>query len=322
MPMIYDNEIVRPPIRGCIYGDPKTCKTPLICAMLLDSKYEPYIGEAVYVAADDGSESLMSVPMEARKRLHIVKPMAEPCAPCKGEGSIGAKECASCKGTGRGKYDPAHEAFTIAMTDWRKRWPKVRTLIWDTMSETSKEILAHIADTGQFSGDSADGKKKDKHIMLGEPDSPAFQNIPMMGDYMAAQGVVERLTKMLFKSPLNLFVLYHSDVDEKDNGTIVAGGPATIGKATIRSVAKPYDFVLRVEKKSAFDAKEKRATQEIHIHSEASGVWIGGVRVAGTNPMPLVKVAMDRPFAPYWPMFYDKFYPHLLDPTAAPAAQS
>lgn len=278
MPLIYDADdpILVPPQRIAIYGDPKTGKTPLALSLPFG---DDYWGEAVYVCADDGSESLRSCPRETIKYIHRVKPAADPKS---------------------GKYDPAAEAFEIAMTDWRKEWPAVKTLVWDTMSETAIDVLGNIADTGQFS--------EKKHIVL-SPDTAAEQNIPMQGDFGGAQSVIERLQKRLFKSPLNLVVIFHADVEEKDNGTIVVGGPATIGKATIRKVAKPYDAVLRIEKKSVYNAETKKSEQQIIIHTDASGAWIGGVRVPGKNMMPSIVVPNDKPFSLFWPKFKSAFYP-------------
>jgi len=276
MPMIYDQEAVLPLQRICLYGDPKTGKTPLVSQLPLG---DDYWGEAVYVAADDGSEAGRSFSPENRKFVHIVKPAAEP---------------------GK-KYDPAREAWEVIMTDWRKEWPGVKTMIWDTMTETGLELLANIADTGQFSDK--------KHITIGDPGGKYTHNLPMQGDYMGAQDAVARMLKALFKLPLNLVVLFHTAIDEKDNGTVVAGGPATVGKATIRQIAKPFDAVLRLEKKSVLNQETKKAEQAIIIHTEASGIWIGGVRTNKSKALAAVTVPAGKPLGAFWPVFENEFYP-------------
>jgi hypothetical protein len=276
MPLIYDQEIPLPKQRIALYGDPKVGKTPLALQLPFGS---PYWGEAVYWAADDGSESLRSCPPASRRFLHVVKPARDP------------------KG---GKYDPIKEAWDILMTDWRKEWPGVKTFIWDTATETGLEALADIADRGQFS--------EKKHIQIGTPGSGYEHNLPMQGDYLGAQGEIARMLKAAFKLDMHLIVIFHTAIDETDNGTVIAGGPATVGKATIRQIAKPFDAVLRVEKKQVFDPATKAATQGIVIHSEAAGIWIGGVRTPTENPIPQVNVPMNKPLGAYWPLYMGSFY--------------
>lgn len=292
MPLIYDDERSLPKQRVCIYGDPATGKTPLVMQLPWGSEY---YGEAIYWAADDGSETLRSCPPELRKYLHVVK------------GSKGPD----------GKYDPKRESWEIIMTDWRKKWPGVKTIIVDTMTEVGQEILANIANSNAFS---------DRHITIGDPGGAYTHNIPMPGDYGASQDEVGFMLKELLKSDLHVFVLFHTAIDESNNGTVIAGGPATVGKATIRKVAKPFDAKLRVEKKQVFNADTKQAAQCIVVHSEASGIWIGGVRDnKETNPIPEVAIPMGKKLALYWPLYHKHFYPEVTEemlkvrePVAAP----
>lgn len=277
MPLIFDNEATLPLQRCAITGDPKTGKTPGVLQLPWGSDY---LGEAVYLAADDGAENLRSCPPELRKYLHVVK--AGPDA--------------------NGKYDPRREYWEIIMTDWRKKWPGVKTLVIDTMTEMGAELLSDIADSGQFS---------DKHVKIGV--GTKYQhNVPMQGDFGAAQDEVARMLKEIFKLPLNVFVLFHLAIDETADGTAIVGGPATVGKATIRKVGKPFDAILRFEKKQVFDPDTKKAQQCIVIHSEATGIWIGGVRsFEKENPIPQVNVPMGKPLAAYWPLYFKTFYPEI-----------
>lgn len=270
------------PIRGAVYGDPKTGKTPLVLQLPLGPD-EP-LGEALYVAADEGAWRLTACPPEQRKFIHVVRPAPPP-------------------GT---KYDPGAEAFNIVMTDWSKKenwpddedWSNIRTIIWDTVSETSIEILNDIADKGQFS--------KEGHVTIGGESKSKF-NLPIPGDFNGAQSTVERLTKLLFRQPLHLICIYHSDLMENDDGKIVMGGPATVGKATLRKVSKPFDWVLRIEKKGVFNSETKKTEQQTVIHTDAAGVWIGGVRISGKNSMPSVTIKADTPFSLFWPKFFEAF---------------
>jgi hypothetical protein len=283
MQLLSQKDLRTAPMRGALYGDPKSGKTPL--ALQLPLGPDKPLGEALYVAADEGSWRLTACPAEQRQFIHVVRPLAEPGTP----------------------YDPAAEAWNIAMTDWsdKENWPEdedwsnVRTMIWDTMSETSIEILNDIADRGQFS--------KEGHVTIGGAKNKGKFNLPIMGDFNGAQSAIERITKRLFKQPLNLICIYHTDIDAKDDDKILVGGPATVGKATIRKVAKPFDWVLRIEKKGKFNSETKKMEQETIVHTDASGVWIGGVRIAGQNMMPSVTIKPDTPFAKFWPKFFEAF---------------
>lgn len=285
MPLILDQETPQPKQRVCAYGDPKTAKTPLLLQLPMGSDY---LGEGIYMAADDGAESLRSCPAEMRKFWHVVKPGADPKT---------------------GKYDPAVEAWEVisqAMhpgTAWRQKWPKVKTLVWDTMTETGLEVLSHIADSGMFS--------EKKHITIGDPGGKYTHNLPMQGDYMGAQDSIGRMLKALFKSDLHLFIIFHTAIDEKDNGTVIAGGPATVGKATIRQIAKPFDAVLRLEKKQLFDKETKQTTQAIVVNTEASGIWIGGVRTARMDSPAAINIPMGKPLSAFWPIFFNTYYPEV-----------
>jgi hypothetical protein len=285
MPLLYDQETPLPKQRIAIYGDPKVAKTPLALQLPLGSAYW---GDAIYVAADDGSESLRSCTPEIRSHIHVVKPSRDPKT---------------------GKYDPVKEAWEIITHDWTKEWPGVKTMIWDTMSETGLETLSYIADAGQFS--------KDKHVTIGDPGGKYTHNLPLQGDYLGAQDSIGRMLKGLFTSDLHLVIIFHTAIDEKEGGAAIAGGPATVGKATIRQIAKPFDAVLRLEKKQIFDPDTKQAKQVVVIHSEASGIWIGGVRTPRANPIAQVNVPMDKPLAAYWPLYMGAFYPEVAVAEAA-----
>lgn len=290
MPMIYDQEIPEPLQRVAITGDPKSGKSPLATQLPLGT---PYFGEALYIASDSGSEGLRSTPAEMRKHLHVVKPLD--------------------KDPKTGQSIAMAEMWDILMRDWTKPdprighpgWPNVKTLIWDTASETGEDVLYEIADKGQFS-DSA-------HITIGDPGSSWAHNIPMQGDYGAAQDEIAKMLKLVLRSPLHVFVLFHLRIHETKGGQALVGGPGTVGSATIRKTAKPFDAVLRTEKKlwTGEVAKQKVTEQRVHIHSEASGIWVGGVRKSGKNPMPLVSIPNDKPLAAYWPRFMESFYPEV-----------
>lgn len=257
------------PERILIYGDPKTGKTRL--ATSLPERF----GNIIYFAADPGAESLAPVLSLYRSRITVVKPGG------------GASE----------KYDPDIDAFTFALHNWSAEKPVPGTLVWDTLTATSLEILAHLADTGAFS--------ERAHIKIGGGAAP--QHIPMQGDYMAAQGRINRLLSFLFRSPLNLIILCHATYDEMRNGEAAEGGPATSGKATVRSLPGKFDTVLHTSRRYLPSEKPggpNRATYS--AFTERHGLWSAGVRSSlATNPIPVVELDPDP--INFWALFDSHF---------------
>jgi len=247
--------------RILIYGDPKTGKTRL--ATSLTGRF----GEILYVASDPGSESASSVLTPYVGRLHCVKPTGGDTA----------------------KSNPHVDAFEIATRDWKKDFPEVRTLIWDTMTATALDILQYVATSGQFS--------QTAHVGLGTPGSVEHQKLPMQGDYMATHNIISRLVDFLFKQPLHLIVICHATYDEPKEGGAVEGGPATAGKATVRSFPGKFDAVIRVARRASGGAPTAGVgggASTVTAFTERVGIWSAGIRSGhATNPMPKVDLQSD-----------------------------
>jgi len=271
--------------RILIYGDPKTGKTRL--ATSLTERF----GDSLYVAADPGADGLSSILQPYMSRLRVVSteyPKGKPYTPTD---------------------NPHKDAFVVACQDWvgpgaPKEWTgkePIRTLIWDTMTATSLAILAYVADSGQFS--------EKAHIGLGQPGGVEHQKIPMQGDFGATQGIISRLVDFLFKQPLHLIVVCHSTYDEPREGGNVEGGPATAGKATVRSFPGKFDTVLHLTRRSAGTS----ATGGISANSslvtawtERHGMWSAGIRSGHpTNPMP--RLDLDADPQNFWKEFDRQF---------------
>ena len=139
----------RKPVRVGLNADPKTGKTRLVTSL----PWGPFWGErAIYVAADPGADDFDSSPIldENKDRLICVTPSP--------------KTVKGRDGSERLVYDPHKEAFAIASRNWKAEYPDVGTIIWDTVTRTSTELLAAYANAGIFSGE-----KGDKHIWRNYP---------------------------------------------------------------------------------------------------------------------------------------------------------
>jgi hypothetical protein len=183
-------------------------------------------------------------------------------------------------------YDPLTEAVAIATRNWKDEFPGVGTIIWDTMTTTSQDLLSAYADSGQFS---------DKHVTFGQPGTSTYHAAPMEGDFGAAQRSTMFILKYLFRQPLNLIVVFHEDwvqPDEKNVLGAVYGGPTIVGKAAIKQIAAMFDNLFRV---SAKDVQEQGKTvTQYRIHTRHSGPWMAGFRnPLEINPIPMVKMNPD-----------------------------
>jgi hypothetical protein len=265
--------------RILIYGDPKTGKTRL--ATSLTQRF----GDALYVAADPGSDGLASVLSNYRARLRVVSasyPAGKPATPTD---------------------NPHKDAFVVACQDWVGKQPEewsgkepVKTLIWDTMTATAQDILSYVATSGQFS-DKA-------HIGLGQPGGVEHQKLPMQGDYMATHNIISRLVDFLFKQPLHLVVVCHAIYDEAREGGTIEGGPATAGKATVRSFPGRFDTVIHLTRRAAGGANTGQSSpgSSVTAWTERHGIWSAGIRSGhANNPMP--KLDLDSDPINFWKQY-------------------
>lgn len=249
------------PARVALYGPAKTGKSRLATAL----PWGPRWGErAIYVAADPGSEELGSVLEQNRERLIVVKPAPE-------QGN---------------KYDPLGDAIKIATYDWKKDYPDVNTIIWDTVTETSRKLLAAYADSGAFS---------EKHVTFGKPGTLEYHAAPMEGDYGAAQRSTVFMLEYLDRQPLNKVLIFHDElVEPKENAVgMTFGGPALAGKAGTKIIAGRYDNLFKTHCKELFDSKGK-ATLEYRVYTAPFSFWLAGFRNPNKeNPIPMLKMDSD-----------------------------
>lgn len=246
-----------------IYGDPKIGKTRTATSLPWG---ETWGEKAVYMAWDPGSAALESVLTQHRPHLDVVIP---------------AKQLV------RGKeiYDPLEEAIEMATTDWSAKGYK--TIIWDTMTETSLQFLRAYADSGQFS---------DKHITFGKPGTESHHANAMEGDYGSAQNTTLFLLEQLFKKQghMNLIILFHTEIVEPKKGADprlggLFGGPGIAGKAGSRKIAGRFNNLFR---QYIHPVKEgAKIIPQYRVQTQATGndIWLAGIRVPHPeNPIPTI----------------------------------
>ena len=274
---VYDNPSAnRPPHVVALYGPPKGGKSRLACSLDWGAEW----GEkAVLAAWDPGSAALSSIPLHHRERLIVAAPSTQ-------VNPITKKEV----------YDPLTEAVQMATYPWKEKYPEVGTLIWDTMTETSRQLLHAYADTGAFS---------EKHLTFGKPGDASYHAAPMEGDYGAAQRSTMFILQALLKQPINVIVLFHDSIvtpDPKKGDTFLTyGGPAIAGKAGTQGVAGLFDNLFRAEAESKLEGG--KLVVHYNVYTAPKGGWLAGFRNPLTTENPLAKVKLESDPSSFWKRF-------------------
>lgn len=246
-----------------IMGDAGSGKTRLAAAVCRANP-EKYGKRALYFAFDPGTSGLPSVLTADRSSLVPVR-----FTPSDGKA-----------------LDPYEEMVLASKRDWSKEFPDVGTAIFDTMTVWANDVLIAVTNTEKFS---------DKHIAL-QATGPGKLLIPMPGDYRAAQFMVQRAITFWQQQSLHVIMLFHSTIYEPDEGAsdAIYGGPATIGKASVRDIAARFQTVIRTEARSKTPPGETKPRTVFTAYTQPRGIWQAPkLRNSGTNPIPEVVLKED-----------------------------
>jgi hypothetical protein len=243
-----------------VYGPSGNGKTRLVCSAM---RADPDVwgDKALYVAIDPGSHKLRSVLPEDRDHL-VVHTLGEPGKP----------------------LDPYLEMAKIIENKTAAK-NGCQTVILDTLTTASREILQAIANSGKFSSG--------KHIVI-ESSGVGKLNVPMQGDYMAAQQSVMHLLRMFENEPYNLIAVFHDGLFEPEatSSAPAVGGPATVGRSSIAPVAGWFDNLIRLESRSVGTGASRSV--EYVVHTERKGPFLAKLRLPHpTNPITEFKLNPD-----------------------------
>jgi hypothetical protein len=227
-----------------IYGDPKTGKSRLSLELPQD-----YFGKIAYCPWDPGSEALASLPLAHRDNVCVVEV---------------------------DRRDPLESAVEMASYAWEK--DGFGTLVWDTLSWTSHELLKFYANTAVFSS---------KHgVTIGRAGTKSYHTTPMRGDFGAVQNSIGFIVEYLLRQKVHLVVVCHAKMvvpkeDEEDREMRKAGGP------NVLQLVEPYagpDIAGRAAVKwlpGLFDAvfyTQRLSGEKIIINTAPRGLWGAGYR--------------------------------------------
>jgi hypothetical protein len=158
-----------------------------------------------------------------------------------------------------------------------------KTIITDTLTIGMRTLLGQLADSGRFS---------EKHIKLSDG-----HNQPMQGDFLAVGTLMDGLMRAQKNGPFNHIILCHEQEVRPEDGKPgeVIGGPATVGKANVRSLVNWYNTVFRIWQKP--EPRKDLSTaprMQRFVSTTTSGIWQAKFRSHhGTNPIPTIPVDDD-----------------------------
>jgi hypothetical protein len=221
--------------RIMIYAKSKMGKSRLATSMPRNEKW----GKIAYIAGEKNSELLLST--IDKSGIHVVKP--------------GPNE-------GSNRWDPLEDYVELATRDWKKVDPDIGTIVIDSGSIVSEDLMRFYVDTGAV---------QKNHRSLGKENTPSYHGAPDKGDYGAVQASHNFILDHLWNQPLHLIVLYGEDWTEAKAGGLdeLTGGPLTVGYAQIRTLPGRFDTVLRLT---------SAGTAPFAVQTERQGPWVAGIR--------------------------------------------
>jgi len=275
-----------------LYGNSGVGKTALATALPWDT---PRWGsKAVYVAWDAGSEALLSVRPEDRKRLTVVTPKPQ------------------ADRNGKLVMNPYKTGMDIASADWSSLVPEARTLIWDGGTRFAEQILRGVANTGSTVSKRKKEEGDDGRLAFGEPGEPGYMALPIIPDYGMAQHAVMQWGEYLRQQNLNVIVVCVSDYYKPEGGSLdgdTVGGPALVGTKIIPKFMKDWDNVFRISIESetsmiagSSPPKFERSNKRV-LWTEKTGIWDCKIRRPASAVNPMARVELTPEGREFWNKF-------------------
>lgn len=255
--------------------------------------------QAIYVAWDAGSETLLSVRPEDRKHLKVITPKL-------------------MKGVGDAMVlNPYKASMDIATADWASIVPGARTLIWDGGTRLSEQILRAVANTGATVSPSKKDSGNETRLVLGDKGTPGYMALPIIPDYGMAQHAVMQWSEALRQQPMNVIVICVSDYYKPEAGSEddTIGGPCLVGTKIIPKFMKDFDNIFRIAIEGEtvrVDEKDEQGkpkppkferTQKRFLFTTKNGIWDAKIRRPATAINPLARVELTVDGREFWSKF-------------------
>jgi len=252
-----------------VYGDPGAGKSRFITSL-------PGKGKIVLVTWDSKGEALKSVLPEYRDRIIVVNPAVK----------TGSKS----------SVDPVVAAFSIAKINWKEEFPDMEYLVIDTVSSMGKAMLKHNADLKKYS-------KNPISYDIGGEEVIA----PAEGDYGATQDQIERIMDILGEQPYHTIIAAHAGIAKTKEGTIIGGGPVTVGQAQITTFGGRFNPMIYLTRKVRQALGAVPGGVEYWAHTEPVGIFNAKIRESKDGGNVLAKVKLEGDPLHFWTEYFTNY---------------
>ena len=241
----------------------------------------PRFGKIAYIALDEGSEGLKSVLPKYRDRIAVFRP--------------------------EGK-NPLVDLSEIVSVDWKSKG--FDTVLLDTLTNAAWKILQTVTNNGMFQAN---------HVSVGTPGTPSFVALPDQGDYHATHGILRaHIQQLVGQQTCHIIVVCHEELLKDKAGTVLVGGPATVGQAIVSWLPARFDTVIRLDRKfvTAIDPTTKAPVQKPKHLAWMSqhGYWIARRNEDSEKGNPLPSLELDIDPINFWKR-YDETAPNKQEET-------
>lgn len=253
-----------------LYGAPGRGKTRL--ATGLPERF----GDILYFALDEGSEGLDSVLDRYRGRITVIKPQM---------------------------HNPLVDAGEISTTDWKAKFPKVKTIVIDTFSNLSQRVLSFITEKGLAQAN---------HKSIGVPGTPSYMALSDKGDYGAAHGVIRNFITQIIEQQkdLNIIVICHEELTTDAVSGAVLGGPTTVGRKMLEWVPTRFKSVIRITTRPVNIIDKGVLTQKTQYVAMTTPHehWTARINENNDKGNPIPQVVLNVDAINFWTEYDRNFY--------------
>lgn len=247
----------------CIAGSGEAGKSRLAAACVRAAP-DWFGTRAAYIAIDPESASLSSILPQDQANLEVIG------------------------------LDLGRDVYEQVKAVYNHNWAAegITTIITDTASVLTQAMLAQFAASGKFAG-----SRGDQHINIG-----SGENLPMPADYQAVNTLFMSLLRRQQASGLNHLTLFHDQEVRPEPGQPgdPIGGPATVGKASIRTIINWYNTALHLVKRTKRRVDlTKPVEYERVVHTTGHGIWQAKLRV-NDKSREVPEILMDYDPASVW----------------------
>lgn len=253
-----------------VTGDPGVGKSRFATSL-------PGTGKIVYVTWDSKAEALKSILPAYRDRIIVKNPAVK----------TGSKST----------VDPVVAAFSIAKINWKDEHPDMEYFVLDTVSTMGKAMLKHNADLGKYT----------KNPIKYEVGDGEWITNPTEGDYGATQDQIERIMDILGEQPYHTIIVAHAGIAKTKEGTIIGGGPMTVGSAQIMSFPGRFNPHVHLTRKVRQPLGKDLGGVEYMAYTEPVGIFGAKIREAKGGGNVLAKVKLEADPVHWWTEYFTNY---------------